>query len=351
MVVDISGAKSRRKPLLENVGIGAIIERLGECRALNCDWELSSILTQTYAEEYCRDLCITVGSKLLLVDFKVPSRVERNYRHYDRVTFAIPDRLRYIYFDHNNNIRSNIMYLGLIHATIEEDFQSLCPGFYLYYAVPMTTIFADISKIVQSVPQGCKRIINRENIRVKTASIASPLRLFLRDGRLASHRALIPDCIRMSYAGMCTPNCAPVLLSCNLQWYCRNIERKCGTCLSCGGLCGVRVEIYRGVRPVKTIRALTLAELIWGLRCGTIGYTVKSRDEAKRLVNDISMLLYHDYSYYDPPEDRSKEYGKYYKGYGTHPLPTSLYLIIYTPGIGVFVIPLGRCIWEEELEG
>ena len=52
------------KPLYENVGIGTIVKRIGECTALTSDYNMSILLTQqTPREDECKDLCITVGSK------------------------------------------------------------------------------------------------------------------------------------------------------------------------------------------------------------------------------------------------------------------------------------------------
>jgi|GEM_PF-5663555 len=64
------------KPLYENVGIGTIIKRIGECTALTSDYNMSILLTQqTPREDECKDLCITVGSKIVVIDFKAPDQI------------------------------------------------------------------------------------------------------------------------------------------------------------------------------------------------------------------------------------------------------------------------------------
>ncbi|NPA99606.1 MAG: hypothetical protein GXO43_09535 [Crenarchaeota archaeon] len=64
------------------------------------------------------------------------------------------------------------------------------------------------------------------------------------------------------------------------------------------------------------VRGYSLASLLWGLRLCTLGYTVKEKEENELIRTIIDYI----------------EFGE----------AGNVYLLSYTPGIGLHVTPLGR---------
>ncbi|NPA99605.1 MAG: hypothetical protein GXO43_09530 [Crenarchaeota archaeon] len=127
------------KPLYENIGIGSIIKRIGECTALTNDYTLSTILTQqTPREDTCKDLCITKGSKLVIIDFKAPDVIRESERIYSYVRINAKGLEEFV--------QTGNFLVGFIHGALRLDVTN-GSGLYLHAATPMTTIFIPLKEL------------------------------------------------------------------------------------------------------------------------------------------------------------------------------------------------------------
>ncbi|MCE4602387.1 MAG: hypothetical protein F7B18_04305, partial [Desulfurococcales archaeon] len=154
------------KPLYENVGIGTIIKRIGECNALSGDYGLSILLTQqTPREDECKDLCITEGSKLIVIDFKAPDDIDYQKRHYKNVRIRIGKL--------GNIIGFNNVFLGLLHAALRINILysiSHSKGYFMHIATPLSTVFIPLNEFKDALYISQKGTLYFRNIDVKEIS-------------------------------------------------------------------------------------------------------------------------------------------------------------------------------------
>ena len=134
------------RPLVyENIVIGMIAQRIGECRFAN-RYIISpeQLVTQQVRplEKLYRDTIIIHGSKLIVIEFKSPyvNNGVLRYMNIDiKTLISIADRLGY------DNV-----FLALVHAYLPSYAipQMAKNGFYLWLATPGTTAFIPLSQIV-----------------------------------------------------------------------------------------------------------------------------------------------------------------------------------------------------------
>lgn len=310
------------KPLYENVGIGTIIRRIGECTALTNDYNIDVRLTQqTPREDECKDLCISVGSKVVVIDFKAPDQISSSERIYNNVTTRIGN-LRDI-------LTSDNLLLGLIHAALMVDPSSQrrsSRGYFLHIATPITTVFIPLSRFPHA-RQKSSGIVNLGTLRVRGVKHSCPFRYYERIRNIIVseeeliRNAIIPSCHK--YCDLFTCNnrllCglirlmresereSDVLLKL-LQRFCCSERFDCG--LSCGGLCYVDLGM-----PCQWVQGYTLASLLWMMRCCRIGYYVKDSAERDKLLEFL----------YKKSEGNGSKY---------------VYILVYTPKIGFQMISL-----------
>jgi len=227
-----------KKPLYENVGIGTIIKRIGECTALTGDYDLSIRLTQqTPREDECKDLCVTVGSKIVIIDFKAPDEISDAERVYRNVRTRI-NGLKSI-------LKSNNLLLGLLHATLRvPPAAGQTSGYFLHIATPMTTIFIPLSEFGRHA-RPYSLVAKLGDIRIRNIKYyCFPCEGILYD-IMSSEKDLVmeasvPSCYKYLYLlnninklcynhsifyEICRPACIKAVCS--------------NCCLSCGGLCNV----------------------------------------------------------------------------------------------------------------
>lgn len=303
-------SRSRRnKPLYENVGIGDIIKRIGECNALVDDYELFIRFTQqSPREDECRDLCITTGSKLIVIDFKAPDEIHSDRRVYRGVSTRIGSL--------ENIIGSDNLFLGLLHALLAVEAPQSSRGYFLHVVTPMTTVFIPLSSLSGKFRRAPGGVINFGDIEVRGVDFpycpCLPFRGFYRPEDLVA-LATIPSCrfANIRYRG--------VSYVCHYLRLVETCPCLCSFCgISCGGLC--RVLIYANINngPFWE-RVFTLASLLWMMRCCRLGHQVRDADRDKIINNIIEFSSKKDIEGKD----------------------NYIYLFIYTPGIGFRVVPLG----------
>ena len=322
----MSSQSQPRKPLYENVGIGTILKRIGECNALVGDYGLSVFLTQQHREleRECRDLCITVGSKAIIIDFKAPNQIRVDARSYERVELLVAGL--------ENLIRSNSYFVGFLHAALRLDFNGQPTGYFMHIATPMTTIFIPLNYIMKlaQIQNGKAKFntVRITDIRYRPTICEDRLTSILRNERLVVAVSRVPSCYQggflcrhVSYdcllmiEELLRPLCRVLLREC-LDFYCRYC------CLSCGSLCRVHAEVHAtATNRAEITEGYTLARLLWLLRTGRIGYSIESDRMRAELLRSITAVI-----------DRL--------GRGRDVQP-HLYMFVYTPGLGVQAIPIG----------
>ncbi len=314
------------KPLYENVGIGTIIKRIGECTALTSDYNMSILLTQqTPKEDECKDLCITVGSKIVVIDFKAPDQITHSGRVYRNVKTRIKG-LEYL-------LGSDNLLLGLLHATLRVTPQTgRTSGYFLHIATPMFTVFVPLSQFTKYA-QISSLTVKLGDIIIRDVEYSCfPCEGILYD-IMSSERNLIlsasiPSCYyyRNSIFNI-NRLCSCYFIISRLRWF-ACIESVCSECcLSCGGLCNVILygNISRHHASEVPIRGYTLASLLWMMRCCELGYYVKSKRERDKILEYLSSNILGT---------------RYREGEGYE----YIYLISYTPGIGFQMVPLSTFI-------
>ena len=137
------------KPLVyENVAIGVIAQRIGECRLANrYILNPQQLVTQQIVplEKLYRDSIITRGDKSIVIEFKVPRVSSKGLRYENidiRALMAIAKRFR----------EENV-FLALIHAYLPSHAipKNVGNGLYLWFAVPGTTAFIPLSNLPQAL--------------------------------------------------------------------------------------------------------------------------------------------------------------------------------------------------------
>lgn len=171
-----------RRLLYENVGIGSIVFKVGECNAASRGEMAARVyLTQQVrdGERLFRDLGLAVGSRLVIIDFKVPRDivsgrgaaekiydVERIRRLGEAVNRLAGAGLRCysppaatVYKGVNGGIPEANAFLGLIHAYLLTAPQRRAGGggFYLARAAPATTAFIDLVTLSSALHGGSPR--------------------------------------------------------------------------------------------------------------------------------------------------------------------------------------------------
>lgn len=281
------------KPLYENVGIGTIIKRIGECTALTGDYNLFTLLTQqTPREDECKDMCITVGSKIVVIDFKAPDQITSSERVYLNVRTRI------------NSLKSTLglknLLLGLLHATLRvTPHAGQKNGYFLHIATPMTTIFVPLLQFVKD-KQYSSNTLNLGNIKIKDFEYSC----FACEGILYNimssekdliFRASIPSCYNPEYT-----------LPSNFAKICQHysilheaclpacIEAACpNSCFSCGGLCDVILKGNIGSYFSNSylIKGYTLASLLWMMRCCKLGYYIKTEGDRDEILEYLGKWI------------------------------------------------------------
>ena len=144
------------KPLVyENVAIGVIAQRVGECRLANrYILNPQQLVTQqiTPLEKLYRDSIIAEGDKFIVLEFKAPRLSSKGLRYENidiRALMAIAKRFR----------EENV-FLALIHAYLPPNAipKNVGNGFYLWFAVPGTTAFIPLSNLPQALKASSTKI-------------------------------------------------------------------------------------------------------------------------------------------------------------------------------------------------
>lgn len=310
------------KPLYENVGIGTIIKRIGECNALIGDYDLSVRLTQqSPREDECKDLCITVGSKIVVIDFKAPDKITSQERLYRNVKTRRTSLIKYL--------GSENILLGLFHAALTINPRRQSNGYFLNIAVPATTIFVPLSQFTGPTKSNPASTVNLGDIRIEEIEyIDSQCDFYSRICRnseeLLVKTSVVPSCY---HSGNVEANsiyrlCRLHSRFCPILWE-SCLEAICShSCFSCGGLCDVNVHGMINNKKVR-MKGYTLASLLWMIRGCKLGYRVESNEK-----RNIIMDLLASFSRVSIEQDNIKNTVDY------------IYLFTYTPGIGFQLTPL-----------
>jgi hypothetical protein len=144
------------KPLVyENVAIGVIAQRVGECRLANrYISNPQQLVTQqiTSLEKLYRDSVIAEGDKFIVIEFKAPRLSSKGLKYESidvRALMAIA-----------NKFREENVFLALIHAYLPPNTipKNVGNGFYLWFAVPGTTAFIPLSNLPQALKASSAKI-------------------------------------------------------------------------------------------------------------------------------------------------------------------------------------------------
>ncbi|NPA98698.1 MAG: hypothetical protein GXO43_04900 [Crenarchaeota archaeon] len=214
--------------IAENVAIGVIMQRLGECRYANrYVWHLKAALTQQHAslEQKYRDAAVSVGDKLLVLEFKAPECNVDGEKIYKGIDMSKLEKIANIVGERN-------VLLALIHAYLAPKYVASVASvgqssyFYLWLAVPGTTAFVPLDELPAHLKTG--------TIKLKVLNSIPP--------------------VNISYVNTLIPTCAKPSL--------QNPEPKCA---SCGGLyfapSSLRTPILELENSVR-VRSYTFAALM-----------------------------------------------------------------------------------------
>jgi len=241
------------KPLVyENVAIGVIAQRVGECRLANrYISNPQQLVTQqiTSLEKLYRDSVIAKGDKFIVIEFKAPRLGNKGLRYENidiRTLMAIAKKFR----------EENV-FLALIHAYLPLNAipKNIGNGFYLWFAVPGTTAFIPLSNL----PQALKASSTKINLDVITACPSI---------NIAYVSIQMPSCIRQP-----TP-----------------IVKQEPYCASCGGLFfggpgRLRMpELCMDMNGVTfSVRSYTFASLMKSFIDCSIGSKIRNAGEVEEL--------------------------------------------------------------------
>ena len=283
--------------MYENIGIGSIIRKIGECNCIGLNRVASTLLTQqTPREDECRDLCITTGSKIVIVDFKAPDTISRYERVYENVSTRITRIMEVI--------GAKNSFIGFLHGFLRVDPSGGGGnGYYLSIATPLTTAFVPMSnsllkygsfsvgkvRIRNSGLTGCSPLFFNPFGYYYTSLINS----IFADESTAINVSRTPCCLYRYFS-------APWVLD---------------LCLPCGSICEFSMEIsYGGSRSFR-VHPLSLAKLLWRLSTCTLGFRV-SKENREVLLSAIREIA------------------------GTGDYPGSIWLFSYSHQLGLHAFPL-----------
>ncbi len=243
-----------RKIIYENVAIGAIIQRIGECRILNLLPNLSSILSQqSPLEKLRRDLSIQTGDKLIILEFKSPTLLNKCLRYEDIKWSALASIA--------NKVGDENVFLALIHSRLpEKERQKIRSpnGLYKFQCVAATTSFISLKELKKQVS------IFRKDIIVERCKGEH-------DGLYANFPS-------------CATNPLPPIIKALLH---KHIP-----CYSCGGIRKHTLEISQ---VNASISAHSFAYLITSLHTCTLGYKLREYEDMLENVRELDhpLILYY----------------------------------------------------------
>jgi len=250
------------KPLVyENVAIGVIAQRVGECRLANrYISNPQQLVTQqiTSLEKLYRDSIIAEGDKFIVIEFKAPRLGSKGLKYEDidiKALMAITKKFR----------EENV-FLALIHAYLPPNGipKNVGNGFYLWFAVPGTTAFIPLS----SLPH----VIKTSSVKISLEVISANPSI-----NMSYISSQIPSCVRQP-----TP-----------------IVKQEPYCASCGGL------FLGGPRKLRmpelhidlngntfNVRSYTFASLMKSFTDCLIGSRIGSTREVEELHRLLLQELY-----------------------------------------------------------
>ena len=290
------------KPLYENVGIGSIIRKIGECNCVGSGYDISTLLTQqTPREDECRDLCIVSGSKIIVVDFKAPRIITRNERVYENVSTRITNLMNIIGLENS--------FIGFLHGYLQVNPspQNVVGGYYLSTASPLTTAFVSLSNFNANQGSRPSSVASVGTVRLMGLAVGSncPLHYFnmysiFTNEKLAAGVSSIPCRADDTYID-------PWILE---------------YCLPCGSLCDITITIKYGAFE-RDVISFSLARLLQELKFCRIGYRVEA-DHREKIIRAVKQIISE----------------RHYFGY--------VWLISYSPILGINAIPLSTRFPEEK---
>lgn len=185
------------KLVYENVAIGVIAQRVGECRYSNRYFvDLRMAVTQQVRglDERYRDTLFLVNDKLLVIEFKAPRVKQGGVLVYEKVNMAKLRRVAQCIGEGN-------VFIAFIHALLPRTciVRARPMGFYLWLATPGTTAFVPLIELPQNIKNN-----NKLSIEVIKAQ----------------------PCTNFIYASTLIPTCAKQF----------SLTKQEHHCASCGGL-------------------------------------------------------------------------------------------------------------------
>ncbi|MEB3779698.1 MAG: hypothetical protein GSR85_05640, partial [Desulfurococcales archaeon] len=266
------------KPLFENIGIGTIIKRIGECNALSDDYSLSILLTQqTPREDECKDLCIAGGSKLVVIDFKAPVVIDYQMRRYKNVRTRV-SRL-------GNIIGLNNIFLGLLHAALKISTQCVInynKGYFMHMATPLSTVFVPLSEFNGNSHTFQKGTLYFGNIDINEIDYNCIFCNGLLKRYLESESLIILKSM--------TPTCCSIRN--NLCF--NTIGFSPQYCDFCYDLCEAKIEVKISSSYATNslwINGFTLSYLLWLIRSCKIGYHIRGREDREKIIEELLSLI------------------------------------------------------------
>ena len=241
------------KPLVyENVAIGVIAQRVGECRLANrYISNPQQLVTQQIKplEKLYRDSIIAEGDKFIVIEFKAP-RLSNKSLKYENINIGALMAIA-------KKFREENVFLALIHAYLPPNAipKNVGNSFYLWFAVPGTTAFIPLSNLLQNLK------IRSGKISLNVINARPPI-------KIEYISTQIPSCIRQP-----TP-----------------IVKQEPYCASCGGLFfggpgKLRMpELYVDVNGITfSVRSYTFASFMKSFTDCFIGSRIGSTGEVEEL--------------------------------------------------------------------
>ncbi len=241
---------SLRKLVYENLAIGAMAQRIGECRYAGWYRNIvyQRLTQQTPLENRYRDSIFEVGDKVLAIEFKAPSckgLAGRTILSYDKVDLRKLANVA-------KTLGKENVFLGLIHALLGQKNVdcSKANGDYMWLATPGTTAFVNYMQL-----KNYSGVVSIK-ITVKLEGFA-----------------------KYEYVNTPIPTCAQQTIP---------LIKRLPHCASCGGLFGrngqIRILTLRNTRidNLSTfLESYTLASLLYLFSKCHVGYVITEKNKEK----------------------------------------------------------------------
>jgi len=253
LVLNIIMTSSRL--IYENLAIGIIAQRIGECRYANKYFvNVKMAMTQQIRrlEEKYRDAILSIGDKLLVIEFKAPTLSTNNTLKYENIYL---DKLKKI----ADLVGEGNVMIALIHAALPklEVLTAKSTGTYLWLATPGTTTFIPLKQVLRYAKPG--------NIDIEVLEAINS--------------------VNIDYVNTLIPTCAKQTHLMREPW-----------CASCGGLYMGPAQTRKVALDVQIIQKSTASNIQARMSSYTLASLIREFAKCKigRIVNEKLQERYNE---------------------------------------------------------